>query len=295
MEKECNMRVHLDCIPCFVRQTLDTARYLNLEEDVTQRLLRRILDLVSQLDWTLPPPVIGRDIHRAIRKMTDEPDPFWQVKATQIEQALTLLPYAETAIAESANPFESAVLFSIAGNIVDLGAKTEVEADVEGAFKSALSMSVDPGSLQQLQEAIAEANNVLFLADNAGEIVFDTPLLEFIGSEKVVVAVRGSPVINDVTIDDASQAGIVEKFIVISNGSDTPGTFLSDCSEGFVKQFESADLIISKGQGNYEALSQEDAPLFFLFLTKCPTISKKLGLPINTCVIHRRKKNRLER
>ncbi len=278
------MKTYFDCIPCFLRQALEAARALDLDEEKTGELLRRTLGLAQQLDWNTPPPVIGRDIHRAIREVSGDPDPYLQRKTTDTKAALKLLPEVDRAIAKSVDPFMTAVKFSIAGNAIDLGAKTAVEADVEKTFAEALTRPLDEAAVAALAKAISDARDVLFLADNAGEIVFDRPLLEQIG-KKVTVAVRGAPTINDATLDDAKRSGFTERFHVISNGSDTPGTWLEDCSPEFVSKFDAADLVIAKGQGNYESLNDHPRKIFFLFLAKCIVVSRDLGIPTNTYVI----------
>jgi uncharacterized protein with ATP-grasp and redox domains len=279
------MKLHLDCIPCLVRQTLDATRHLELEAATARTVLRRTLELLPQLDWDLPPPVIARDIHRAIRELTGDPDPYLRKKISDTETALKLLPEVQEIVAASKHPFLTAVMFSIAGNAIDLGAKTTSDVDVHQVFRSALTKPVAKPALSRLERAVRDAGNVFFLSDNAGEIVFDRPLLDAIGREKVTVAVRGAPVINDATLDDAERAGITGRFRVISNGSDTPGAWLSDCSGPFVQRFEKADLVIAKGQGNYESLADHPRSVFFLFLVKCRTISTKLGISPGRYVI----------
>jgi uncharacterized protein with ATP-grasp and redox domains len=279
------MKLHLDCIPCFVRQTLDAAKGLELGEAATRTLLLRTLELLSRLDWGLSPPVIGREIHRAIRELTGDPDPYLHKKISDTETALDLLPEVEEMVAASESPFLTAVMFSIAGNAIDLAAKTAVDADVNAVFDGALTKPVDEAAVGRLQRAARDARDVLFLADNAGEIVFDRPLLDEIGKDKVTVAVRGAPVINDATLDDAERSGITERFRVISNGSDTPGTWLNECSRAFVDRFEKTDLVIAKGQGNFETLGDHPRSVFFLFLTKCPAVSEKLGIQTGAYVI----------
>lgn len=148
-----------------------------------------------------------------------------------------------------------------------------------------MTRPVDKTAVNRLEEAVLNSEKVLFLADNAGEIVFDRPLLERIGQNRVVVAVRGAPAINDATLDDARRSGLTERFRVISNGSDTPGTWLEDCSQAFVHEFDSAEIVIAKGQGNYESLDDHARKIFFLFLTKCSVVSEDLGVPTNTYVI----------
>lgn len=279
------MKLHLDCVPCLLRQTLDAARRLELEDATARALLRRTLRLLPELDWELPPPVIAREIHRAIRELTGNPDPYLHQKISDTEMALELLPAVEEMVAASEYPFLTAVMFSIAGNAIDLGAKTAVDANVTKVFHGALAAQVNRTAVKRLERAVRDGEDVLFLADNAGEIVFDRPLLDQIGQRKVTVAVRGAPVINDATLDDAERSGITERFHVISNGSDTPGTWLSDCSGTFVQQFEKADLVIAKGQGNYETLSDHPRRVFFLFLAKCAGVAEELGVPTGRYVI----------
>lgn len=280
------MKINFDCIPCFVEQTLNTARSLELGEETTRNLLLHTLELAQQLDWSLPPPVMGRDIHRTIRELTGNPDPYLRQKIIDTGQALELLPDIERIIADAEDPFRAAVTFSIVGNAIDLGAKTGVDTDVNRTFESALSRELNDTALERLREALSTAGRVLFLCDNAGEIVFDRPLLEWIGAEKLTLAVRGAPVINDATLEDAERSGLTERYRVITNGSDTPGTWLEDCSAEFVRLFESTELVVAKGQGNYECLNQHPRKIFFLFLTKCPVVASDLGQPVGTCVIH---------
>lgn len=278
------MKTCFDCLPCLIRQTLDAARTLNLDDKKTGELLQQTLGLAQQFDWNLPPPVIARDIHRLIREITGDPDPYLSQKTAHMERALELLPEVEKAVADSEDPFLTAVKFSIAGNAMDLAAGTSVETDVYKLFKEALGHSIDRSAVIRFKETISTARDVLFLADNCGEIVFDRPLLEQIGA-KVTVAVRGAPVINDATLADAGRSGLTDRFRVISNGADVPGTWLPECSEKFIMSFNYADLVVAKGQGNYETLSDAERSVFFLFLAKCPVVADGLGIQTNTFVI----------
>jgi uncharacterized protein with ATP-grasp and redox domains len=279
------VKLHLDCIPCLVRQTVEAARHLGLDDATAQTLLRRTLGFLPELDWELPSPVVAQQIHRAIRELTGNPDPYLREKISDTVTALELLPEIEALVRDSERPFLTAVVFSIAGNAIDLAAKSAIDADVEEIFRGALARPVDRPAVERLEETARSARDVLFLTDNAGEIVFDRPLLERIGPDKVTVALRGKPVINDATLDDARRSGITERFRVISNGSDAPGTWLSDCSRAFAERFEQADLVIAKGQGNYETLSDHPRALFFLFLVKCAAVAETLGTPTGTYVI----------
>ena len=132
----------------------------------------------------------------------------------------------------------------------------------------------------------AAAESILYLADNAGEIVFDKILIEQLGPEKIKLAVKGGPVINDATIEDVEETGLTDLVRVISNGNDAPGTILGLCSEEFRHSFEEADLIIAKGQGNYESLSDFDKNIFFLLKAKCPVVANHLGCEVGSTVLH---------
>lgn len=278
------MRTYLDCIVCFVRQSVEAARALGIEEDAAGDLLRRVLGLAQQLDWRLPPPVMGRDIHRAIREILNNPDPYLGAKMEATEKALEMLPAARARVAAAADPFLEAVRISIAGNIIDLGAKTGREVEIEDVLDGAVSAEIDEGAVTRLKRAVEAAGKVLFICDNAGEIVFDRPLLERLG-EGLTLAVRGSPAINDATMEDAERSGVTGCFRVITSGADTPGTWLPDCSDEFRREFEEADVVVAKGQGNYETLGDSPVHVFFLLRAKCPVIAADLEVPVGTFVL----------
>jgi uncharacterized protein with ATP-grasp and redox domains len=282
------MRTYHDCIPCFIKQAKEATKECGLDDQSAAGLMRRTLELVSKMDWSVPPPVIARDVQRLIREISGDPDPYLHKKTSATEEALALLPEIERMIDSADDRFLAAVKVSIAGNVIDLGAKVRRDIDVRQELLNCFEAPLDLEQVHSLQRDVAAAGEVLFLADNAGEIVFDRPLLDMIGPEKVTVAVRGGPVINDATLADAERAGLCDRFNVIPSGSDTPGTWLGDCSAELVDRFTSADLVIAKGQGNYETLSDCQRALYFLFLVKCEVVSRELGLPAGSFVITRK-------
>jgi hypothetical protein len=158
------------------------------------------------------------------------------------------------------------------------------EAQVRAAIAGCLSEPLD-GNVAEFARTVAEAQRILYLTDNAGEIVFDRFLIEHLPRDRVTVAVRGAPVINDATRVDAEAAGLTELVRVIDNGSDAPGTVLDDCSDTFRRQFAGADLIVAKGQGNYETLRESPQRIYFLLRVKCPIIARDLGCPLGRMVL----------
>lgn len=285
------MNLFLDCIPCLLRQTLDSARAVTDDPVIHEKIMREVLAWCATVDLSESSPVISSRIHRRLRELTGVDDPFAEAKAEQNQMALNLLPQVEKALAEADDPLELSVRLAIAGNIIDLGVKGSVEKeDVHDSIRKALECGVD-GDFEEFRAAVESAESILYLADNAGEIVFDRLLLERLPREKITLAVRGRPVLNDVTMSDAIQCGLPELVKVIDNGSDAPGTVLSECSAEFRELFANADMIISKGQGNYETLSKVDANIFFLFKVKCEMVAVQSGLKMASQVLMRQQRS----
>jgi uncharacterized protein with ATP-grasp and redox domains len=276
------MKTTLDCIPCLVRQTLEVARLAMTDAAVHEKIIRDVLGVLSQINLALPPPVIAQKIYRRLRALTGVEDPYRSLKDRFNRMALDILPALAAKVDTASEPLAMAVRLAIAGNIIDLGANLGLtETDVRLAIDNVLS---EPfvGDLGQFGQAVSKAERILYLADNAGEIVFDRLLIAQLRDKHITVAVRGRAIINDATLADAQVAGIHQLCQVIDNGSDAPGTILSDCSQRFRDKFNAADLIIAKGQGNYETLTDVSANIFFLLKIKCPVIASHIGLETGT-------------
>jgi uncharacterized protein with ATP-grasp and redox domains len=281
------MRTFLDCIPCLIRQALASVRFATHDQMVHERVLRDVVRAASEMDFRRPPPEMGQRIHRMIRQNTGEDDPYHKVKQRFNRLALGLYPDLRKRVEDSANPLETAVQLAIAGNIIDFGVNSHLtEAQVHAAISQSLSAPFH-NEVKEFAGAVSGANEILYLADNAGEIVFDRLLIEQMPTEKVTVVVRGSPVINDATLEDAEAVGLTRLVEVIDNGSDAPGTILDDCSEAFRARFDKADLIIAKGQGNYETLSEVHKDIYFVLKIKCPVLARDLGCH-ESCLVLRR-------
>jgi uncharacterized protein with ATP-grasp and redox domains len=272
-------------MPCFLKQALQAARFVTTDTVVHERAVRHVLQLAAEMDLSESPPVIGQRVHRLLRQITGNADPYHEEKKRMNRLALQMLPYLRERMRIAPDPFELAVRLSIAGNMIDLGIFSEVtESAVRAAFEVVLDEPFE-GDIECFRRAVDDAESILFLADNAGEIVFDKLLIEQLPAEKLVLAVRGTPVINDATMEDAIEAGITDIVPVISNGSDAPGTVLSECSKEFRQHFESSDVIISKGQGNFETLNDIEKDIFFLFKIKCPVVASHTRFTLGSHVL----------
>jgi uncharacterized protein with ATP-grasp and redox domains len=199
----------------------------------------------------------------------------------------------------SEDPFETALRIALGGNVIDFGQGNDFKAQkIKSTIEHALTQKLDGAMILRLKESIAGAKKILYIGDNTGEIVFDRIFIErFFPTGRTIFVVRGGPAMNDATIEDAQMIGMTGIVRVITTGLDMPGALLPYCSEEFLKEYEDADLIISKGMGNYEALSSEDKEIFYLLKVKCPVIESsfegryRLGDIVVDDLMHLKSKN----
>jgi len=280
------MKTYLDCVPCFLRQTLEAVQMVTADPKLQEDVLREVLRLVSEMDFNQSPPYMGWQIHKLIRQTSGNPDPYREVKRRFNRFALELYPQLKERVNRSSDRFQTAVRLAIAGNIIDFGVTGDIHwKEVKETIGQSLNEPIDQEALESLQAKAFNSENILYLADNAGEIVFDRLLLEELPPKKVTLALKGSPVINDATIEDAEYAQLGSLAKIVDNGSDVPGTILEDCSEEFRHLFDQAHLVIAKGQGNYETLSEEVREIFFLLKVKCPVIARDIGCEPGALVV----------
>ena len=283
------MKTFLDCVPCFLKQALGAARMASDDPEAHARVLRTVAGAVSQMDMDATPPSMGQVIHRVVREATGVDDPYREVKDRFNALALSMYGRLKRMVAESDDPFGTAVRLAVAGNIIDFGARSDIdEESLELSISDSLAWPLEDGTLDELRRAVDSADDILYVGDNAGEIVFDRVLIEEMRADRVTFAVRGAPIINDVTMRDAVEVGLTDIVAVVDNGSDAPGTILGDCSQEFRERFLRADLIIAKGQGNYETLSQAPGRIFFILKAKCPVIARDIGCEMGAVVVQER-------
>jgi len=280
------MKTFLDCIPCFFRQALDAARLATNDESIHEQVVRDTLDLTKDMDLHQSPPAMSRHIHRRIRELVENPDPYRPLKQRHNQLALELYDLLEPMVRNSENPLETAVRLAIAGNIIDLGVKSSLsDSDINKTIQQSLNDSFNHSAVEQLRADVDKAGNILYLLDNAGEIVFDRLLIEQLPTGKITAVVKGAPIINDALMEDADAVGLNKIVNVIDNGSDAPGTILETCPDTFRSRFEQADLIVAKGQGNYETLSHIDKDIYFILKAKCPVVASDLDCPVGQMIL----------
>jgi uncharacterized protein with ATP-grasp and redox domains len=276
------VKTYLDCLPCMLRQALEAARMTDADVEQQRAILNRVMELLVEVSADSMPAETGYHVHRIVREMTGVKDPYKLVKEEATCNALQLLPRLREIVAQADDPLEQAVRIAIAGNIIDLapGIQFTLEATLERVLHQPFAIN----DLETLRQALFPTESVLYLADNAGETVFDRVLIETL-EQPVVYAVKGGPTLNDATWEDAIAAGIEDVAEVVSTGSDAPGTVLESCSPAFLKLYDETEVIIAKGQANHEALAEGDRRLFFLLQVKCPVLGREIGVEPGSIVL----------
>lgn len=273
------MRTELDCIVCFMQQALSTAR-LSTDDPETHRLIvNETAGLLAGLDLSLSPPENAVAVYKQIARLSGVTDPFEQLKTESNFFALKLRGQVRERIISTPDPLLAAVRYAISGNIIDYGAQHQFDAMQSLANCMEEKPWIDDYDLFRTHVAGSEGMNILYLADNCGEIVFDGLLVEQLLNNRhaVTMAVRGEAILNDATLQSATDAGMDPLCKVISNGTSCPGTPVGSCSEELETAFAGADLIISKGQGNFETLSEVNGPIFFMLTVKCDVVARHIA------------------
>lgn len=280
------MKVHLECIPCLLRQALEAAKMSTNDEITRENSLREVAIYLSNEQWTKILPELGTNVHRIVKRVTGNVDPYKQLKDKYNYMALKLYPKLKFIVENSEDPLLTAVKVAIAGNVIDFGPKVDI--DLEKEVENILDNELAINDIDQLKKSVLKSKKVLYLADNAGETVFDEILIEELlkRNVEVVYAVKDAPILNDATFRDAEIAGITHIAKVISIGTDCTGVLFEECSKEFLREFQNSNFVISKGQGNYESLNDvENKEIFFLLKIKCPIIAEDIRAKTGSIVL----------
>ncbi len=279
------MKTAFECLACYLRQTLQVARVSTADTRLQLTALQQVAELIAKMDMEQTPPENSVPVYRVIADITGCADPYLEIKRESNKQALSLLPECQKLIAASRDPLVTALRFAIGGNIIDYGAmhSFDVDAVMERCQKAPFAVDHCLRFLQKVR-GLAENSRVLYLADNSGEIVYDSLVVNELVAMglDVTVVVKSSAIINDALLADAKACGMDRIANVIENGTSCPGTPLKSCSAELIQAFNDADLIISKGQGNFETLSEVEAEIFFLLTVKCSVVGAHLAGISNT-------------
>jgi len=272
------LRTTIDCIPCFIDHGVHLSKMVASGEPQRRALVDAVLKEMLKHDLSDPPPLMARRINSVIRDMAGAIDPYQEMKDLSTAFALKLLPLVLADLEAHADRFEAALRLAIAGNIIDYGVDKNFKLeDAHGRILDAFKEPLDLDAVKLLKRTMDKASNILYIADNCGEAVFDRIFMEPY-KDKLTLAVRGQPILNDITRREMPSSGLSEfTSKVVDTGDFTPGVSFAHSGKEFMDAFENAELVIAKGQGNYETLSDSRRPIFFLFRAKCKVVAAQLG------------------
>ena len=273
------------CFFCFVRAFEKLLEKESISDEAKSSFTLDMISLYQNKRSNFSAPLFSRELHHILRSYTHNPDPYKVVKKDNNDQAINMLPELEYIIQQSEDRFNTALRLAIAGNIIDFAASDNF--DLQTTIDKALLSEFAIDHSVQLKVEIEKAKSILYLGDNAGEIVFDKLFIREMNQPDITFVVRGEPVINDATMDDSEYIGMKDVANVISNGYDAPSTIPHKSSKQFQKYFREADLIISKGQGNLEGLFPlNDKRIFFLLMVKCDVMAEFLKVKKSSLVVY---------
>ena len=283
------MKVYYECAPCFLRQAKEALDLATDNQSLKMEIMEELVGVVyNDFHKEAVSNVVGTKIHRIIKDRTGNEDPYLLEKRKGNEIALKFLPKIK-GILNNEDGLETYIKAAITGNLIDFGA-LGVNFDVERAIDQNMKKEIALNQIPELENELKSAKNVLYLADNSGEIVFDKLLIEKLRDYdvEVTVALKEKPILNDAGIEDAVQIGLDEVAKLVSTGTDSIGILYADISEEFKETFHEADLVISKGLGNYEGLTEMelgDKHVFCMFNAKCTPVAKSAGVNLRDNVV----------
>ncbi|MBE6067302.1 MAG: DUF89 family protein [Clostridium lundense] len=275
------MKVSHECIHCLARQAVEIAEEATSNVTIQEEIIKKSLKELAEINFNETAPEIAFRMHQHAKNITKIIDPYARLKEQYNEIAKEIYERIidEKWLDNAKDPFDMSCRLAIAGNIIDFSVGLKLEhSDVVKSVEDSIKHNIFGTGTAALREAVEKSNNIMYIGDNAGEIIFDKFLLENLPLNKVTYVVKGGPIVNDATMQDAISTGIVNLVKVIDNGHAAQGTILKDCSSTFKSEFNKADLIISKGQANFETLSDiKDKTIFYLLRAKCNSVASAIG------------------
>lgn len=276
------MEVFLDCLPCMLRQVLEASRMATNQSEIQAAVMdKSVRALAGYKNYSCSPEIVCA-MHKIVKELTGVNDPYKKIKERDLRAAKEVLPLLEQFQEKTQNSLYWSLKIAAVGNILDSAINGNV--NIQSCVEQELWKEFKICDINILEDKLTTAGTILIIGDNAGETVFDKVFLNSLSPFQLVYAVRDEPVINDATIQEAISSGLSESAEIISTGCSAPAAILEQCSAEFLNIFNRAEIVISKGQGNFEALSDCGRTVFFLLKAKCPVIAEKLGVDLNDYV-----------
>lgn len=273
------------CIPCFYKQAMIVANMLKIDDAAKIKLMKGVSKVLSEvIDENSSPAKIATPVHNYVREFVGVKDPFAEVKKLSNDKILSLYNNFKRVVKDSENPLKMATVFAIIGNLIDYSLFEDINLEmIEEKVKT-----FKPGifDFDEFSDSLAKSERILYIVDNAGEIVFDKLLIEELCQQKkkVIIVAKEKPILNDATVGDVNYVSLSKLGKVLGIGNGDVGTIYPPKNDLLSKAFKTAQIIISKGQANFETLIDADRPIYFLFVVKCSAVADYLkvsdGSPI---------------
>lgn len=285
IQNEVNLFFDPQCIPCIINQAYKAAQlFTNGNKELQFNILKEACSEVETINGEYSAPLFSAKIQSILEKNLKLTNPYKSIKDKNLENAKIFLPVFNYIYKSSKDRLEAAVKIAVLGNTIDMGANPDF--DLEDEVNKLSSGEINLRDFKKFKEDLSSASSVLYIGDNYEEALFDKYLLELMKDKNLVFAVRSHPVLNDITLEDAERLGINKICRVIESGSKIAGTDIRNCSNEFMEIYNNADMVIAKGQGNYETLLDEKRSIYFLFKVKCDVIARRSGLSVGQSVLH---------
>ncbi len=282
------MKSYIECYPCFLKQAVEASKMATHDESIRWNILQEVFKKIPSFSPSETPAIIGKEIHSIVRELSANPDPYHDVKKEYNQKAKDLIPFIEQGLKVSQNKLLSAIKLLAIANIIDFGPFGLNQVN----FKEFLSSKMDSdfkGSIAPINliKAIKKAKSVLYVADNCGEIIIDAFFINaFLKDKRVYLSVRGGVVLNDATKEDLRDIDLSNNVTVLSNNDNAPGVILENSSKEFLDIYNKADLVILKGQGNFEGIGVPRRDnIYSILVAKCPVIARHIGCNVNDLII----------
>ena len=282
------MKINFKCYDCIFKLILELSEKLGGSSDEKKKALaNEMLEHFTNISARggSPPELLAHLWGEINVRESGTFDPMADIKHNSTQLALKLLPQLRQIVERAENPFDAALCLAVAGNIIDYGINRDLDlAGVEESILSVINQPYDKEAAKELKKRMDEAETIFYMLDNCGEAVIDRLVMEPY-KDKLTIGVRGKPVLNDVTVADALESGI-DFAPIVDTGDATAGISFTRSGKGFLEKLHSADLVIAKGQGNFESMEHIfKRPVFYLFRAKCEVITTLLDCPFNSIQI----------
>lgn len=282
------MKSYLECYSCFLRQAVDASKIATTSNEIHWKILQAVLEKTITFSKEETPALMGKEIHSLVRELAKNADPYKTFKDEYNNKANELLPVFEKVIESAPNQMLMALKILVIANIIDFGPfglkQVELIHFFQERTKAELKGNIDP---EKFLSILMKSETVLYVADNCGEVIFDAYFInKYLTEKKVYFSVRGGVVLNDVTKNDLEDISFSENVTLIDTGDNAPGVILKNCSNAFLKAYSEADIVVLKGQGNFEGIGiPKRENVFSLLVSKCPVIARHIGCEINDLVL----------